>query len=78
MGIRLIKKKTEGSVDTGEFQEILDRLANLYSGNVQFKYDADQNAVIVTKGGMTLGSVRAEGALHTVIWGTLSLAEKEA
>lgn len=78
MHIKLVKRTTEESATPGEFQEILDALAGLYSNDVQFKYDTDQQAVVVTKGDRTLGSVRSEGALHTVIWATLSLAEKSA
>lgn len=78
MGIKLIKKKTEASTSAGEFQAILDSLAGLYANGVQFKYDGDQKVVAVTKGDKTIGAVRAEGALHTIIWATLSLAEKEA
>lgn len=78
MGIKLIKRKAEASATPAEFQKILDSLALLYSGNVQFKYDGDQNAVIVTKGSRTVGTVPSEGALHTVIWSTMGLVEKEA
>lgn len=78
MGIKLIKKKTEGSATPEEFQGILDALARLYSNNVAFKYDNDQQAVAVTKAGRLLGSVRSQGALHTVIWAAMSIAEKEA
>lgn len=78
MGIKLVKRKTEASTSASEFQAILDSLANLYSNGVQFKYDADQKVVAVMKGDKTLGTVRSEGALHTIIWATMSLAEKEA
>lgn len=78
MGIKLIKKKTEASTSSSEFQAILDSLAGLYANGVQFKYDGDQKVVAVIKGDKTIGTVRAEGALHTIIWATLSLAEKEA
>lgn len=78
MGIKLVKRKTEASTSASEFQAILDSLAGLYSNGVQFKYDADQKVVVVMKGDKTLGTVRSEGALHTIIWATLSLAEKEA
>lgn len=78
MGIRLIKRQTEGSATPAEFQGLLDELAALYANNVQFKYDPDQNAVVVTKNGNVLGSVRSEGALHTVIWETLNIAETKA
>lgn len=78
MSIRLVHKKAEANVTGPEFQGLLDRLAALYSNDVAFKYDADQNAVVVTKAGRVLGSARTEGALHTIVWATLSLAEKEA
>lgn len=76
-GIHLIKKKTEESTIEG-FEESLDFLTRLYGGKVEFKYDNDQDAVVVMKSGRVVGTVRAEGALHTVIWAALSLAEKEA
>lgn len=78
MGIKLMKRKAEASTSTSEFQAILDSLARLYSNGVQFKYDANQKVVAVTKGDKTIGTVRSEGALHTIIWATLSLAEKKA
>lgn len=76
MGIRLIHKKAEGNVSTPEFQGLLDRLAALYANNMEFRYDPDQAAVIVSVSGRVVGSARTEGAMHTVIWAVLSLAEK--
>ena len=76
MGIRLIHKQAEANVSPASFQGLLDELAGLYSDDVAFKYAADQQAVIVTKGSHVIGSIRTEGALHTIIWATLSLAEK--
>lgn len=78
MPIRLIKRRAEGKISGPEFQGLLDRLASLYSNNVAFKYDPDQSSVVVTKAGRAIGNVRAEGALHTIVWATLSFAEKEA
>ena len=75
MGIRLIKRKSEG---VGTLPTVLDDLSALYADKVRFKYDGNQNAVVVSKAGRILGSVRAEGALHTVVWAAMSLAEKEA
>lgn len=78
MGIKLVHRRTESSIPSSEFQGILDTLASLYANDVAFKYDAEQASVVVSKAGRILGNVRAEGALHTIIWATLSLAEKEA
>lgn len=78
MNVRLIHKKSEANIEVADFQALLDRLASLYAGGIEFKYDSDQAAVIVSKSGRSLGTVRAEGALHTIVWATLSLAEKEA
>lgn len=78
MGIRLIHKAAEGSMDSAGFQDLLDRLSAMYSGNVEFRHDPVQNSVAVMKGGRVLGSVSTEGALHTVVWAVLSLAEREA
>ena len=76
MGIRLIHKKAEGNVSAPEFQGLLDRLAALYANDMEFRYDPDQAAVIVSVSGRVVGSARTEGAMHTVIWAVLSLAEK--
>ena len=78
MNIRLIHRQTEENVSAPEFQGLLDSLAALYANDVEFKYDGDQAAVVVTKSERVLGTVRAEGALHTIVWAALSLAEKEA
>jgi len=78
MGIRLVKKKVEASASGAEFQAILNSLAGLYANGVQFTYDGDQNGVTVTKGDKLIGTARAEGPLHTIIWAAMSLAEKEA
>lgn len=78
MNIRLVRKQSEENGSATELQQILDTLSSLYSNEVSFKYDADQSAVLVMKSGRVLGTVRAEGALHTIVWATLSIAEKEA
>lgn len=78
MRIRLVKKRVEASASGAEFQAILDSLSGLYANGVQFTYDGDQNGVTVTKGDKVIGTARAEGPLHTIIWAAMSLAEKEA
>lgn len=78
MGIKLLHRQTEARPTGAEFQDLLNRLAALYSQGIAFKYDEDQGAVTVSKGDRIIGNVRLEGALHTIIWATLSLAEKEA
>lgn len=60
-----------------ELQALLDELAALYMG-VSFEYIPEQAGLSVMKSGRLLGTVRAEGALHTVIWAAMGLAEKEA
>jgi hypothetical protein len=77
MKINLVSRKTEGNVSPVEFQRILDALGGLYSNGIAFIYDKDQGAVVVKKGDSLLGNVRCEGALHTIIWAALSVAEKE-
>lgn len=78
MKINLVSKKIESSVSPVDFQQILDSLAALYSNDISFTYDKDQNAVVVKKGENLLENVRCEGALHTIIWATLSVAERKA
>lgn len=60
-----------------ELQTLLGQLASLYK-DVTFEYNPEQAGLSVMKSGRLLGTVRAEGALHTVIWAALGLAEKEA
>lgn len=69
----MIHRNTESALP---FQGLLDELASLYGNDVKFVYDANQSAIIVMDGEMNLGSVRAQGAAHTIIWGVLSLMER--
>ena len=78
MHIQLVHTRAEGNDASPEFLDLLDKLGSLYANNVAFKYDPTQSAVVVSKSGRVLGTVRAEGALHTIIWAALSIAEKEA
>lgn len=60
-----------------ELQTLLDELAALYK-DITFEYTPEHAGLSVMKSGHLLGTVRAEGALHTVIWAAMGLAEKEA